>query len=235
MPDHRLAVVVALVALAIGASACGSDDPDEGLLARCDGGRSMTVDDPAGDGKPYGSDTAKPKAFDVRRVQIATTDRWLCVSVLFGAGDPPMQGGGLTTRSIVLELLTVPPTRRERRTPANVLFGLGEAGVQRDAEWTPDGFSQSPDLAPQLLSAQVRGERTREVQLVVPIVEMWRASSYRGGETPGDVPLINPASFAWRVSVHSDCTPGPRQLIVFPTGRRITLSDERDRVPNSCR
>ena len=59
------------------------------------------------------------------------------------------------------------------------------------------------------------GVRGRVVQLAVSLNELLGISAR--------VSVLNPRSFSWRIGTTSDCTPGPRQLIAYPTGQRLAL------------
>jgi len=214
-----------LIGVAVSSLAgCGSGDVS---TAGCVGGRTMTVTDPAGDGKREPgvvedwaeAVTAKPAAFDVRRVTIATTDRLLCATVQFAEGGPKIESvpgtPDATLRSIRLELAPRRPRPADTQGPLGRLeYGINDNG----ALWVANGVAESDE---ELSGEQVSGVRKREVQLAVPLRELVGVNSTAA---PGVRPIrFDPRSFSWRVAVASDCLPGPRQLIAFPAGDRIPL------------
>lgn len=109
------------------------------MVSRCQDGASMTVNDPAGDALTNPPASSREEravldnlpAFDIRRVTISTTDRWLCVSVFFAAGDPPLERpDGFTERGIRLDLASVPLSPLELGLPGRISFGFND-----QAQW----------------------------------------------------------------------------------------------------
>ena len=162
---------------------------------------------------------AKPPAFDLRRVTIATTDRMLCATVQFAEGGPKIESvpgtPDATLRSIRLELAPRRPRPADTHGPLGRLeYGINDNG----ALWVANGVAESDE---ELAGEHVSGVRKREVQLAVLLSEIVGINSTAAPGTRAR--RLDPRSFSWRVAVPSDCVPGPRQLIAFPSGRKIPM------------
>lgn len=231
-----------LLALAVvGLAGCGSgaERGKRSVMDRCRGGRAMTVTDPTGDNlnRRYpGTDkeraaAAKPGAFDIKRVTIATTNTTLCASVTFAQGNPGLQpGGGPTLRPITLELAPANPRRRDKHLPARLQWEF----TLRLADWITEGNFQNDDPDADVAGERVSGVQKRTVQLSVPVRELVDIAARPTNRSP--VINLDPRAFSWRLSVTSDCAPGPRRVIVFPSARTIALpSGEESDLSGSCR
>lgn len=186
----------------------------------------MTVSDPTGDvtAKPYvvgfyaSAVAAKPAAFDVQRATVMTTDRMLCASVRFAAGGPKVSFGGTVSRQITLELAPrrLRPDDTRRGPLGRLLFGMS----RNAAQWLPNGAMEDSASTPVVVGERTAGLRGREVQIAVPLSPLQRINGYREGVPDA---RLDPRSFSWRVSVPSDCAPGPRQLFTFPPAAKLSL------------
>jgi hypothetical protein len=232
-PRRASAVITSLAILAL--AGCGSDGHDgrsDSPMDRCRGGRTMTVTDPSADNqimRPT-NDVARlsvlrPRTFDIQRVTIATTQTTLCASVTFARRDRVLKPDQFTRRLIMLELAPANPPSSDESFLARLLYGGGQ-----DVEWFPHGAIENDD-DDGLKGERISGSQGREVQLAVPVRELYDIASRRGLHSP--VINLDPRSFTWRVAVASDCSPGPRQLTAFPSGRRIYRP--RSSLSDSCR
>lgn len=213
----------------VGLVGCGSSS-EASPMDRCRGGRSMTVGDSSSDGlrgpRVVGDEAsalaANPAAFDVRRVKIAVTPRTLCASVVFAAGDPTIESGGSTLRVIRLELAN-PGIRPEGGPRVSRL----EYGRRKDgASWAQANSLEADGDVRGVTTGSVRG---REVQIAVPQRWLTRLNGSGSPSTAaGTQRKFDPRFFAWRLSVPSDCAPGPRELLVFRSTRRVRLPKEGD-------
>jgi hypothetical protein len=208
----RIAAPLALSLAALCLAGCGSDDSREtsnSLMQRCGEGRAMTMTDPARDGlSPAGASAEKqravaasPDAFDLRRVSLKAGNGMLCVSATFAEDDPSGE------RVIGLNLATA----RLRLDPDSPLARLAYGKNENVANFAPFGAIESEPISGETTS----GVRGRVVQLVVPLNQLIGISAR--------VSILDPRSFSWRIGTTSDCTPGPRQLIVYPTGQKLAL------------
>ncbi len=151
------------------------------------------------------------RAFDIRAVTVATTSTHLCVSVRFAAGMRVKKD--VISRRIRVQLAPA-GDRLDDLTPlAHLEFGYARGSALYGSL---DSFDPEDPIRGQMTSA-VTGTT---VQLAVPLrwlVRIARSGTYRDRH-------LNPDSFFWRVSVPSDCYPGPRRLSAFPAGSSPPIS-----------
>ena len=224
------ATVASSLAVALSLAGCGLGDSRESrssLMQRCGDGRTMTVTDPASDGLNVSDASAEkrravaanPEAFDLRRVSLKTGNAMLCVSATFADDDSSGR------RGITLNLATTRPQFHKDSPLARLEYGRNE-NVANFAEF---GAIQSEPISGERTS-EVRGQ---VVQLAVPLNQLIVIT-----QRPGSA--LNPRSFSWRIASTSDCTPGPRQLIAYPTGERLALPASPNHAvnavgPRACR
>lgn len=191
-------------------------------MDRCRGGRVMTVTDRAGDGlrgprvvpDQNLAVTHNRAAFDVRRVRIAVTRTMLCAAITFAGGDPELDESNDTTLRVIQLELANPKIRPD----GGLVISHLEFGTSNNAVgWAPaDTLSAEVNVR----NATTNSVRGSHVEIAAPLRPLTVVSG------PGRASIqrrFDPRSFAWRLSVASDCSPGPTQMFVFPTRRRITF------------
>lgn len=221
-------LILSLAALFV--TGCGSGDSrgeTDSPMERCGDGRTMTVTDPARDGLSPSEAPAErrravadnPDAFDLLRVLLKTGNGVLCVSATFAAGDPSGER--------VIGLSVAPA--RPRLDPDIPLARLTYGRKENVASLAEFGAIQSEPVSGESTS----GVRGRVVEFAVPLNELFVVSERAGS-------VLDHRSFTWRIGTTSDCIPGPRQLIRYPTGERLGLPGSPERqinavAPAGCR
>lgn len=187
----------------------------------------MTVTDPARDGLSPSEAPAErrravadnPDAFDLLRVSLKTGNGVLCVSATLAAGDPSGER--------VIGLSVAPA--RPRLDPDSPLASLHYGRNENVASLAEFGAIQSEPVS----GATTSGVRGRVVEFAVPLNELFVVSERAGS-------VLDHRSFTWRIGTASDCIPGPRRLIRYPTGERLALPGSPERqinavAPRGCR
>lgn len=229
------AIAAATASLLLAAmTGCGKDDQaspsPSSVMARCGGGRSVTVRDAVHDGvisKYNGLSTpprvrvlgAAPAWVDVRRIKIAVGHGMLCVSAEMAAPEP-------TGKERVLNLYLGPPRDG----------GLARLGFDSGAEWAPYGAIEGQPIAQAVTTRQ----GARIAQVAVPIVTA-DTRSQPGTEAGA---TIDPATFTWAFEssgrapgrkTYVDCVPGRRSLLSFPTMKQVSMPASDNSQSAVCR